>query len=583
MKIIDQKKIRNPGMENKRCRDINHSILFTCAISLFFFSILIGPASAVDYTQIQWGSGISTTLHFGESIAYNGYSVEAITFAGPVVSDKYSGSPEDPVLGFVGLNISKNGVLINTTVLQQGDSYFTPAGDLKVTAKELPSKYSQDWVFEKYAPWVVLTLNSRGIPDLEVSINTASDEYLPMPGGEIHATIKIRNKGSADLVNVNLNLETLLQVKRGSLKNYYERIAKGESVESDVALMIPNSQEKKSYSIGANVSGSDTLGVSYSARALKKISIIPEPVPIPKLRKSTNTKIYSKDLAIVSLSLKNNAKYDLENVTISDYLPETFAVTGNNSLKWVVNIPAFGEWDIHYLVKASKPYINGILLPAASAEFNMQNEYYIISSDQPEIYVNGPEIRLNKYTDVDRINPGDPITVTVSAENIGNSPSKVNIIDQLPGNAIVLSGSTTHEEYLFANKEISFSYTFKTESTQSFKLPPPIAEYYELGVTGNKIKTVGNELEITIGSSEIDAANEAGTEITPDMTEIETPLPAESENPTDKKMSESSNHTEPYKEVNALLKMMLGCEDNSTKMSRPYSAYIACYFIKKDG
>ena len=79
------------------------------------------------------------------------------------------------------------------------------------------------------------------------------------------------------------------------------------------------------------------------------------------------------------------------------------------------------------------------------------------------------------------------MTVTVIAKNSGTTPTMVTIKDDLPPDTTLISGTTTHEEYLEAGKESSFSYTLSSNSGEPINLPPAKAEYFELGSTGYKI------------------------------------------------------------------------------------------------
>jgi uncharacterized repeat protein (TIGR01451 family) len=476
-------------------------------VMFIVLSGFVGHSSAFDTSQFQWGTGISGTLQRGEVITYNGYSVEAVAFPPPVESDKYKSLPDEPVNPYVGLKISKNGNVIDSTVLGLFDSYITPDGELKVTAKQLPSQNSKDWIFESYNPWAVIQLDPRGIPHLEVSVATDDNEYISISNPEIVTTVTLKNTGSADAVNVDMNIDTKLSLMSGNLKYHYERVKKGEVILETVTFTSPILIGTKSQNITANILGYDAKDITYKANFIKNISLISEPNQILHLRKSSVNKTYLKDNLLVSLSLKNNLKYDLKNVNITDSIPDSFEQVGNNSLHWVVDIPANTEWDFFYTLKPIQPDKDGIILPAAKAEFTTGGEYYDLRSEKPRIVVNGPKIVVSKQTDVSEIKPGDTLKVTVIAENKGNTPTKVTIKDTLPNDTILVSGNTSYGEFLEANKSVSFSYTIKISSNESIKLPRASADYYELGSEGMKISTMSEELEINLISTSENPVN----------------------------------------------------------------------------
>jgi uncharacterized repeat protein (TIGR01451 family) len=466
-------------------------------MATLIISWLITASAAYELGQLQWGTGISGTLKRDGMISYMGYSVKATAFNEPVESDKYMNMPIEPVLAFVGLDILKNGTLINKAMLGRGESYISPDGEFKVTAAELPASLGKEWLYESYDPWVKLELSPRGKPDFDLSVNM-DDEYVSTPNTEIVVNVIVKNPGTADMLNVNLQVSTELALLRGNLKFHYDKIIKGGQVSETMTFSAPIITELTKYDIYTNVSGYDVKENSYNKIILKTIVIVPPPQQIPILKKSSNAKMYLKDYNMVSLSFKNTLNYELKNVSISDTLPGSFKQIGNNSLNWLANIPANGEWSFRYIVKPIEADKDGIVFPAAKAEFKIKNEYYMVQSNKPETIVYGPRIVLNKQTDVSEITQGDTVSVTIVAVNKGSTPSRVSIKDTVPDKVTLLSGSTMLEEYMEANKEIKFSYTIRSNSDGPYTLPAAQADYFELGDTGGKISTRSQEVLIKI-------------------------------------------------------------------------------------
>ncbi|MFU8768001.1 MAG: hypothetical protein ACNA7I_10145, partial [Candidatus Methanoperedens sp.] len=84
------------------------------------------------------------------------------------------------------------------------------------------------------------------------------------------------------------------------------------------------------------------------------------------------------------------------------------------------------------------------------------------------------------------------------------------------------NGIAAYDDFLEANSRISFSYTLRINSNESFKLPDVTTEYYELGNTGDKIYSNIQGPYITILQSEDKKVEE---------THAETPAPLPSEMP----------------------------------------------------
>jgi len=66
-----------------------YSGLIKWIIPILIISWFISAAAAFEFGNLQWDDGISGTLKRSEIISYIGYSVQVVSFNGPVESDKY--------------------------------------------------------------------------------------------------------------------------------------------------------------------------------------------------------------------------------------------------------------------------------------------------------------------------------------------------------------------------------------------------------------------------------------------------------------------------------------------------------------
>jgi uncharacterized repeat protein (TIGR01451 family) len=540
----------------KNKQGIKWAVIFI--VLLYFVSIV----AAYDVNKLQWDNGKSGTLKRSEVISLNGYSVEVVGFNGPVASDKYKQVPIEPVEPFVGLNLSRNGSFITEASLGQGESFVFPDGEFKVTAVELPPGLSKDWLFESYSPWVKLELDPRGKPKPEILIDS-EDETISAPNGEIVVNVTLKNTGLADLNNVNIDIGTELPVLSGNLNYHYEILKKGGEISETISFSTPEVMDMKKYDIFVNASGSDIKDISYNSVKLKTILISPQAQKAPLLKKTMVAKMYMKDQMLVNLYFKNNANYELNNVSIVDSVPKGFKQLSNNSLHWIVNIPPNGEWNFRYLLKPTEANSKGVLFPPTTAELKIMNEYYMIQSNRPDVVIYGPRIELSKQSDVPEISPGDAVTITVVAVNSGSTPSMVTIHDNLPSNVELISGTTDLEEYLEANKDIRFSYTIRSNSDGAIKLPRATAEYYELGSEGAKINTTSQELLIKIKSTQTPEPTPVPTVIHINSTEkintSQEPIVKITKNPVQK----SVPGPEPFSvNANAVLNLLIGCNSS---------------------
>jgi uncharacterized repeat protein (TIGR01451 family) len=313
----------------------------------------------------------------------------------------------------------------------------------------------------------------------------------------------------------------------------------------------------------ANITGFDVKNILYTGKSQKDIMITLEPERGLSLRKTTFTKLYLKDTAMVTLSLKNNGKKTASEVTIEDSIPNEFKLIGNKTLNWTIDLPAGEEWTYRYLIKPVEANKDGILFPSATAEYKIGRETYSVRSNQPNVKVNGPKIVLSKNTDVSNIDLNETVNnlkITLTVENIGNTPTKVFINDNLPENSKIIEGNNTYEAFLEAGKKISYDYSVEVDSPPPFIIPSANADYFELGTTGIKISTKSQELEIKVKEPEI-ILPEPTPEIISSIENVTQPVINISLNKTNS--SENKNSTGLFKIFDNILSSFISCNENS--------------------
>lgn len=570
----------------KGCVDLNFRLMIGTMIFLVLSTSIV---SAYEDSDIQWSDGIlSHSLKREDTFSYLDYSIKVTGFPSPVESDIHNRTtPSEEVSPFVGLTISKEDNIVDTIVLLPYESYIVPDKDMKITVKELPSGYSSVWLFESYDPTVTLEFRQRGTPGIRATIETDDENYISSSFNEIVATIKIENPGSADLVDIDLKIETELSLIKGVLKYHFEKIGIDETVVKTIRLSVPSVQEEETYRLFVNASGYDIKGLLYISEYSKNVKITPETRETLSIKKSTITEtMYLKDNAMITLLVKNRGKSTIKNVNITDAIPEGFEVLGNDSLHWKVDIPANGEFEYRYLVKPLYPSNEGLVIPPATAEFTVDNEFYQIRSGELKIIVYGPRVRLTKQTDITEAEPGDSVLVTVIAENNGSTPTRATIIDDVPENVNIVSGITALEDFLDVQSRVSFSYTIEIEDLP-LELPPAKVDYFELGNKGRKITANSQGIVIKMApppdiivnepDPEPDTTPEVVTptpEPTPEEPEIPSPEPVDTpESSREKTRLKMPIDTPEFNEF--FMNTMLGCEEKSTNFTQE-----ACEFFK---
>lgn len=78
-----------------------------------------------------------------------------------------------------------------------------------------------------------------------------------------------------------------------------------------------------------------------------------------------------------------------------------------------------------------------------------------------KVYVDTAEVKISKLLVPTQVAPGDNVTVTVTARNIGNDSSWIRISDSVPGFAGLISGNTNWDGEIYPNEQVVLTYQIR--------------------------------------------------------------------------------------------------------------------------
>ncbi len=461
---------------------------------IIFWCLTISSAAGFSPGDIEWGTAVSGTLYRGDTLVNGEYMVKAVQFSSSVPGIKdINGNivPETPVDPSVLLEIYKNGTLLKEIVMTPAsEAYIDPDYEVKVSVTDFLSKNAREWVSEYYKPWASVSIAKRAIPKLEVKVTTDKNSYTSISDLIITAKIEVKNSGTfARNVDVDLNTGDL-KLRSGiisDLHKNYQRMEKDTTQSFEVILLVPELVDQRSYNLSAVVKGYDAKDLEYSANTSTSITISPQQNYFT-LSKSVRERIYLLNSALVTITLANGGRYDIFNIQLNDSMNENFELESTALLQW--NIPVLKpgeEWSTSYSIKPLEVNLEGFAIPAASANFTVNNKPYSASSKTITLVVNGPKIIVNKTVNKNPVNMSEDVTVGVSMINVGDTATRVEMKDSLPESVNLVSGRTSLSPvFLELNVPQGFSYIIRRDTEGEVQLPPAVANYTDVEYRGLK-------------------------------------------------------------------------------------------------
>lgn len=433
------------------------------ALILCLFSVMVIPATIASAEEIQWESGGKTVLYKGENytVPYQGenytreeYAVEVVDF------DKENGN--------VLLHLTKNGVFLSKTVLNATFDEYIYEDEIKIniynTTDDALSHAPTKWE----NPCIHINLSLKEKPCIYPIITTDCTKYRPTDS-DIRVTCKIINSGTAiNDMNIYIDPGGLRVIDGRSTKQV--DLTVNSSSTMTTRLRVPSLLRKQTFNISANLSWVDINGVARNMSRSTPITVM----PVCNLKVTKTAGDSTMDLLVpVRINVENTGIVNLS-IEMSDSVPQDFELVDDQDLNWHFDLEPQERKCYPYFLKAQKP--GEYPTDPAIAEWNMQGEYFNVTSNAPSIIIDGACIIINKTAHPGKIDIGDNVTVTLSAINSGNAPCTVYITDHIPAGTLLLDGNTTLRTTLEKNQSCSTKYVITMGSAGNIIFPSPVVE-----------------------------------------------------------------------------------------------------------
>jgi len=482
-------------------------------LSLLLICAMATTASAYTLDDVQWDTSIdSATLHWGDSVEDNGYTITAEDFDEDDDSNKY-----------VYITIERDGKILEHGFLDTnfGLEYrdTEKGNDIKIIAEEINIEFDS-WTGEMEDPTAKIKVQQRGLPEFDIDIETDEDEYDPKHTSEteIDVTFKVKNDGAAKAEDVIINIDSAgMDAINGDLTKTVSSLKVGEITEEyTVTLETPHLWDETDLEIIATAEGYDINEELHIDNNSKTVTIAPkvelQVVKIVGTQRSfekiaqNETSINDddpekmvidmEDSAYVSVVIRNDGLYDIEDITVKDKVFEHMELLDDINLEKNISLEAgetlrLFEYTMHPIKTGTYTF------PSAIASFTASNgETYEYESNEQKIEINGPDIDITQDIGSSTIRPLDEVEVTVKVSNKGTRDAHVNSSSSIPDNLTFLRGDTGLEKVIKKGDTATYSYTISASSAGTYEIPPVKADFVDL--TSYKGERVSNILQFNV-------------------------------------------------------------------------------------
>lgn len=448
-------------------------IVLITLLAVCIFSGLSMTAFAAD--NVEWEEKLDgAKLSWGSTITVNGYEIKAEDFN------------EDKM---VFVSISKDGEKLKTSPLTAGME-FEYDDEIKVYAQKVDPNYEiltkdgKEFKTGNWNPYAELDILVRGKPGFDIKVETKKDTYDSKSAGDnrIDVTVTVNNNGKAKAQNVVLTVDTGdLEVLNGKTKYTYTKILKGETVEPiTLTLKTPAPWEDTNFKITAKTTGEDIKGNKYEQTGSKSIKVEKKWDLI--VSKSATKERHMGEKVYVSVTVRNRGICDINNIALKDQIVSGMRLKESVPLEKTLSLKAGegAEKVFEYILIPERP--GDYTFPKPVATFTLANgqskEVTSENSETTKIY--GPYIEITKTINKQQLNPGDELTVTVTARNTGNVDASVTATDTVPPEAKLISGETSFKQVLGSGSSKTITYIMQMHKEGEVQLPACKATFLDL-------------------------------------------------------------------------------------------------------
>ncbi|RXA19533.1 DUF11 domain-containing protein [Methanosarcina sp. MSH10X1] len=443
---------------------------------LVVFSVSVLSMTALAAEDVEWvEKHDGTKLYWGESVTVDGYVIKAEDF-----------NENEQVY----VSISKEGEKLKTGPLSAG-SEVGYDDRIKVYAQEVDPNYEtikrdgKELRTGNWNPYAELDILVRGEPEFDIEVKTRKDTYDSKSSGDswIDVSIKLENEGEAKAEDTVLTIDTAeMEILKGKTKYTLGEVLKEEILEPvNITLKAPSPWIDTDLNITAKTTCVDVRGDKYEHTGSKVIKI-------EKRWGLVITKSVTKDNHMgkpvhVSVSVLNEGLCDINDILLKDSIVSGMHLEKAETLEKTLSLKS-GERAEKVFEYVLIPEIPGeFTFPQTLATFTLPNGQNgdSGSNNSEKIKVYGPDIVVTKTVNKQQLNPGDELTVTVTAKNTGNVDASVTLTDTVPPEAKFISGETSFRQVLESEGgSETITYIMQMHKEGEIRLPACKATFLDL-------------------------------------------------------------------------------------------------------
>lgn len=205
------------------------------------------------------------------------------------------------------------------------------------------------------------------------------------------------------------------------------------------------------------------------------------------MQRTAGYEIYIDERAHVEIVVENLKSINFENLTLNVTIPENFVVDPDGDIDWTFDIDGKSKSTFRYGIRSTKA--GKFTLPATElmlTHLGITHYKYINSS---QLIVHGPTINITKTVLPLSATLNDVVNITIDVGNEGDRAAHVDITDEIPAGAVLLSGKIGDDLVLQPSSNFTIQYTMRMDRTGDIAIPSAKAVFLDAKGYGGTVES----------------------------------------------------------------------------------------------
>ncbi len=266
------------------------------------------------------------------------------------------------------------------------------------------------------------------------------------------------------MTNTSKSWSTILSVNNSNIPSYdtFDNKFKLEVVDIVTGINIPSPYSKIKLYFAKELPPEEYLKRTWINTTIS-------------MEKTAGYEIYIDERAYVKIVVENLKDIHFEDVKLNETIPNNFVLDPDGDIDWTFDIDGKSKSTFRYSIRSTKA--GKFTIPATELMLTHLGITYYKYTDSSQLIVHGPTINITKSAVPLNAQLNNVVNMTIDVGNEGDRAAHVDITDEIPAGAVLVSGKTSDDIVLQPSSNHTIQYTIRIDRVGDIVIPSAKAKF----------------------------------------------------------------------------------------------------------